>query len=277
MISCSHNTLFKWSRRAVFGLAATVLLSLPATAQQTDSRLFRISKSQVLRVCVIPDYFSIAYKDPKTNSYDGLDTDLALELGKDLGAKVEYIDSSWATFIPDLQADKCDIVMSGIGATMTRAKAVAFSKPYILAGIYAVARKDSKTVKSWADLDKDGVTIAVSLGGYIEPFLRKYLKHAKIMTITPPANREQEVALGRADAMMVDYPTAIKVTDTYDWAAVIEAPTPTAIAPFSYVVMPGDQIWLNYVNLFVDTIKRDGRLLTYAKKHRLDPVANLKD
>ena len=34
----------------------------------------------------------------------------------------------------------------------------------------------------------------------------------------------------------------------------------------------GDQIWLNYVNLFVDTIKLDGRLLKYAKKHKLDPI-----
>ena len=37
-------------------------------------------------------------------------------------------------------------------------------------------------------------------------------------------------------------------------------------------VPQGDQIWLNYVNLFVDTIKLDGRLLKYAKKHKLDPI-----
>ena len=45
-----------------------------------------------------------------------------------------------------------------------------------------------------------------------------------------------------------------------------------AITPYSYVVPHGDQIWLNYINLFVDTIKLDGRLLKYAKKHKLDPI-----
>jgi len=38
----------------------------------------------------------------------------------------------------------------------------------------------------------------------------------------------------------------------------------------AYAVSPGDQIWLNYVNLFIDTIKLDGRLATIAKKHKLD-------
>ena len=38
------------------------------------------------------------------------------------------------------------------------------------------------------------------------------------------------------------------------------------------MVPQGDQIWLNYINLFVDTIKLDGRLMKYAKKHKLDPI-----
>lgn len=255
-------------------VAGLMMLPAIAQAQQQESHLNKIVKAQILRVCLMPDYFSISYKNPATGQYEGIDADLAQELGKDLGAKVEYVESSWSTFIADLQTDKCDIVMSGIGATMSRAKAVAFSKPYILAGIYAVARKDSTKVKTWADLDKPDVTIAVSLGGYIEPFLKTYLKNAKIMTITPPAIREQEVALGRADAMVIDYPTAIKVTSVFDWPNVIEPPTPTAVASFSYPVQQGDQIWLNYVNQFVDTIKRDGRLMTYAKKYKLDPVVS---
>jgi hypothetical protein len=44
------------------------------------------------------------------------------------------------------------------------------------------------------------------------------------------------------------------------------------VTPYAYVVPPGDQIWLNYINLFVDTIKLDGRLMKYAKKHKLDPI-----
>ena len=35
---------------------------------------------------------------------------------------------------------------------------------------------------------------------------------------------------------------------------------------------PGDQIWLNYINLFVDTIKLDGRLEAFAEKNGLGPI-----
>jgi len=38
------------------------------------------------------------------------------------------------------------------------------------------------------------------------------------------------------------------------------------------VVPQGDQIWLNYINLFVDTIKLDGRLDAYAEANKLGPI-----
>ena len=71
---------------------------------------------------------------------------------------------------------------------------------------------------------------------------------------------------------MTDYPVAIKAMDEFDWAAIVLPDEKLAITPYAYVVPPGDQIWLNYINLFVDTIKLDGRLMKYAKKHKLDPI-----
>ena len=58
----------------------------------------------------------------------------------------------------------------------------------------------------------------------------------------------------------------------FDWAVTIMPNEKLAITPYSYVVPQGDQIWLNYVNLFVDTIKLDGRLKKYAEKNKLGPI-----
>jgi ABC-type amino acid transport substrate-binding protein len=255
------------------GLAALALgaLTAPAGAQQQDSRLYQVTKNRKLRVCVYPLYYSISYRDPKTGELVGIDADLSKELAKELGAELEYVDTSFATFIADLQANKCEIGMFGVGATLKRAQAVEFSKPYLITNIYAVVRKDGK-IKNWEDIDKPGVSVAVSLGSYIETFMRGYLKNAKLVAIAPPATREAELAAHRVDVVMTDFPTAIKVTDEFDWASYILPKEKLAITPYSYVVPPGDQIWLNYINLFVDTIKLDGRLLKYAKKHKLDPI-----
>jgi hypothetical protein len=51
------------------------------------------------------------------------------------------------------------------------------------------------------------------------------------------------------------------------------------IVPFTLMskdaVAPGDQIWLNYINLFVRTVKRDGRLAAIGSKYKLGPVLDI--
>lgn len=261
--------------KAIGALALATTAGLLATsgaeAQQTQSRLYEVTKSKKVRVCQFPLYYSISFRNPKSGEIEGIDADLAKEFAKELDAKLEIVESSFASFIADLQAGKCEIGMFGVGATMKRGQAVEFSKPYLLTNIYAVTRKDSK-IKKWEDIDQKGVKAAVSLGSYIEPFMKGYVKNAEIVSVAPPNTREAELVAGRVDIIITDFPTAIKVTDEFDWATYILPNEKLAITPYAYVVPQGDQIWLNYVNLFVDTIKLDGRLLKYAKKHKLDPI-----
>src|SRR3954447_19352803 len=151
---------------AVLGASAVALIAAAvptaADAQQQQSRLFEVTKSKKLRVCQFPLYYSISFRNPKSGQIEGIDADLAKELAKELGAELEIVESGFATFIADLQANKCEIGMFGVGATLKRAQAVEFSKPYLITNIYAVTRKDSP-IKSWADVDKKGVKAAVSL------------------------------------------------------------------------------------------------------------------
>ena len=141
---------------AAFGLMAAA----GAEAQQTQSRLYEVTKSKKLRVCQFPLYYSISFRNPKTGEIEGIDADLAKELAKELDAKLEIVETSFGSFIADLQAGKCEIGMFGVGATLKRAQAVEFSKPYLITNIYVVTRKDSK-IKKWEDLDQKGVKAAV--------------------------------------------------------------------------------------------------------------------
>jgi cyclohexadienyl dehydratase len=263
----------KWKipATALFAVAFVVVLSTAAAQAQPQSRLYEITKNKKLRVCQFPLYYSISFRNPNTGQIEGIDADLAKELAKELDAELEIVESGFGTFIADLQANKCEIGMFGVGATLKRAQAVEFSKPYLITNIYAVTRKGSR-IKSWDDIDQKGVKAAVSLGSYIEGFMKSYLKNAEVVSVAPPNTREAELVAQRVDVIMTDFPTAIKVTDEFDWATYLLPKEKLAVTPYAYVVPPGDQIWLNYVNLFVDTIKLDGRLLQYAKKHKLDPI-----
>ena len=56
-------------------LAAASLMTavVPAEAQQTQSRLFEVTKTHKLRVCQFPLYYSISYRNPKTGEIEGID------------------------------------------------------------------------------------------------------------------------------------------------------------------------------------------------------------
>jgi ABC-type amino acid transport substrate-binding protein len=263
-------SLFAAALALTFAVAGLAFVG-SASAQQLQSRLFEVTKNKKLRVCQYPLYYSISFRNPKSGEIEGIDADLAKELAKELDAQLEIVESGFATFIADLQANKCEIGMFGVGATLKRAQAVEFSKPYLITNIYAVIRKGGK-IKTWDDIDQKGIKAAVSLGSYIEVFMKSYLKNAEVVSVAPPNTREAELVAQRVDVIMTDFPTAVKVTDEFDWAAYLLPKEKLAVTPYAYVVPPGDQIWLNYINLFVDTIKLDGRLMQYAKKHKLDPI-----
>jgi cyclohexadienyl dehydratase len=241
-----------------------------AQAQQMESRLYQVTKAHKLRVCVWPLYYAITMRNPQTGQLEGIDADLSKEFAKDLGVDLEYVETSFGTFTADLQANKCEIGMFGVGATMKRAQAVAFSRPYLVTNIYAVIRPGG-SIKQWSDIDKKGATVAVTLGSYIEPFMRGYLKNAALTAVTAPATVQAELMSNRADVIMSDFPTALKMKKEFG-TDFLTPPEKLAVTPYAYVVPQGDQIWLNYVNLFVDTIKLDGRLAKAAERNGLGPI-----
>jgi cyclohexadienyl dehydratase len=256
---------------ALFAACGVALAAPAARAQSVQSRLFDVTKNHVLRVCTFNGYYAIAFRDPTTGQLSGIDIDLANALAQSLDAKLQFVETNFGTFIADLQTNKCDVAMFGIGITLKRAQAVEFTRPYLQTGIYAVVRKGG-AIKDWSDIDKPGLKVAVTLGSYIEPFMRSYLKQATVVPVAPPATREQELMARHVDVEMVDYPTAQKVQSDFDWAQTITPPTQLLATPFGYAIQPGDQIWLNYLNLFVDTIKRDGTLKAAAEKNHLGPI-----
>jgi ABC-type amino acid transport substrate-binding protein len=255
----------------VAALAVSSLAIDQASAQQTQSRLYEITKGGKVKVCIWPNYYAISLRNPDTGKLEGIDIDLSEELAKDLGVKLEYVETSFSTFIADLQANKCDLGMFGVGATMKRAQAVAFTQPYLISGVYAVVQKDGK-VKSWADIDKPGVNVGIALGSYIEPFMRGDLTNAKVVAVAPPATVQAELMSRRVDVMATDYPASTKMNAQFDWSVTLSPPEPLSVTPYAYVMNQGDQIWLNYVNLFVQNIKLDGRLKAAAEKNKLGPI-----
>ena len=250
----------------LLGLFILFGLSNPAHA---DSRLERILTQQVVRVCIWPEYYGITYRNPRTQTLSGIDYDMARELGNDLGVEVVWVDSSFATLIDDLNQDRCDVAMFAIGITPGRVEHLRFTQPHLASDIYAITTKSNRRIRSWADIDRPGVVVAVTKGTLHEPVMRNTLQQATLAVFDTPFAREQEVQSGRADVFMTDYPYSQRMLDTVDWARLIEPPDIYHITPYAYALQYGDDVWYERMERFVTDIKSDGRLAAAAERNNL--------
>lgn len=257
--------------RLFYAIIAAVFI-LPTLA--FSGHLEKITAAKVVRVCHWPAYYGISFVNSKSGKFEGIDIGLAHELAMDLDVRLQFVKTSFATFIEDLQADKCDIAMFGVGITTERLKHVDFSQPYLTSDIYAITTKSHPTLKSWSDMDKKGHILVVQKGTFMEGAAVAF-KNASILSVIDFQQREKEVRSGRADAFLTDYPYGKKILSTYDWASLLEPDKPFHTINYAYAVQQGDLKWLDYVNMFVKKIKKDGRLKKHAKENGLLPIARL--
>jgi ABC-type amino acid transport substrate-binding protein len=249
---------------------AALCMTLPAV--HAGAVWDRVSASATVRVCIWPDYYGITFRNPRTQQLSGIDVELSAEFAKDLGAKVDYVDSSFPGLIDDLVGDRCDVAMFAVGVLPQRQAALQFSQPYLQSDIYGVTTRTGRTVKTWADIDKPGVQVAVQAGTFMEPVMAQDLKQAKMVVVRPPQTREQELEAGRVDVFMTDFPYSRRLLDNADWAKLVSPPTPYHVLPYAYAVKPGDAQWLHRVDEFVAQIKRDGRLRGAAARNGLSEI-----
>lgn len=256
--------------RTILALAFLWLAGL-ATAQ-AGPVADRVKRDRVVRVCIWPEYYGITFRDPRSDRLSGIDIDLSAAFAQDLGARVEYVDSSFATLIDDVRSERCDVAMFAVGVLPQRRAHLRFTRPYLQSDIFGVATKASRQIRNWADIDKPGVLVGVQSGTFMEPVMAAALTKARMVVIKPPATREQELRAGRIDVFMTDFPYSRRLLDSADWATLIEPPTPFHVLPYAYAVRPGDDEWYQQVDAFVQRIQQDGRLDAAARKYGLTTI-----
>ncbi len=112
-------------------VAAFATLAAQAQAQAQSQTLASrvpdpVRKAGVLHVGTSPTYPPLEYKDPMTQKLQGLDIDLAEEIGKRLGLKVEWAEQSFDQLINSLDTGRIDMGASGITDIPVRREKVDF-------------------------------------------------------------------------------------------------------------------------------------------------------
>ncbi len=138
--------------------AAAVLLGLaaPARADVYDD-LMAAKKLRVATDLALPP---AGMMDAQMKPI-GADVEVAQKLAKDWGLQLEFVPTTGATRIPNVQTGKADVIISTLSVTPERAKVIDFTKPYAVLELVIGAVKGLQ-LKSYEDLN--GKTVAVTRG-----------------------------------------------------------------------------------------------------------------
>ncbi|MGF1698330.1 transporter substrate-binding domain-containing protein [Vibrio lamellibrachiae] len=241
------------------------LLSLNTLAADT-SRLHNILNTGVLKVGTTGDWNPMTMKDPATNSYRGFDIDVTTELAKDLGVKVEYVPTDWKTLVNGITAGKYDITGSA-SLNMSRAKVAGYSQPYFyLAFVPVVQKKDLAKFSDWGDFDHADVKVAATLGTVQEKMVKEFFPSAQHVVIEAPARDFQELLAKRADVSVTSNVEAATLVEKFQQLAIVPVKEPRKPTPIAMLLPQNDQVWINYINHWVELKKTQGFFQKTAKK-----------
>ncbi|HET8998827.1 MAG TPA: transporter substrate-binding domain-containing protein [bacterium] len=192
-----------WSgvmRVMLAGSLAVIVVALTLPAAWSDDPLSRLKAAGVLRVANTQASPPWSLLDER-NQPAGYDIDVALDLARRLGIpKVSFIQSTFADFIPGVQSDRYDIVISGQTITDERLKQVDFSVPYEVNGVAIFVGSSNQSLKTLADLS--GRRIGVTAGGTQETFARESIPRADVRTYSNAILALTDLHVGRIDAAL---------------------------------------------------------------------------
>jgi ABC-type amino acid transport substrate-binding protein len=137
----------------------------------------------------------------------GFDIEIAKEVAKDLGVKLEIKDMKFDGLLAALETGNIDFVAAGMTPTEDRKKNVDFSKIYYTAVQCVVIRTEDKgTIKSLEDLKSK--KIGVQKGAVQEQLAKEQLATSEIKPLGKVSDLMLSLSTKKVDAVIVELPVA---------------------------------------------------------------------
>ncbi|MBY8916139.1 amino acid ABC transporter substrate-binding protein [Nitratireductor sp. L1-7-SE] len=222
------------------------------------------SQAETIRVGMSGGYFPFTFV--KQDKLQGFEVDFIDAVVKETGDEVEYVTMSFSGLVGALESNRIDTIANQITITPEREAKFAFSQPYVIDGAQVVVKKGNEGEITGPESLK-GRSVAVNLGSNFEQLLRELPYADEIDIKTYESNLEQDTALGRVDAFVMDRVSASQV--------IKETPLPLALAgqPFSEIrnALPfrnddEGKALRDRVDAAITTLKENGTLTEISQK-----------
>jgi polar amino acid transport system substrate-binding protein len=256
-------------RKGWFRIVASLLLlgALGITAASADE-LQDIKKKGVLVVGSKADYRPFGYLDP-SGKIIGFEPDLAADVAKRLGVKLELIPVVASNRIQFLQQGKIDLMIATMSDTPERRKIVDIVQPdYYASGTNVMAKK-SENLKSWEQLK--GKKVCLIQGSFYNKELQE--KYG-IEGVAVPGTAEAYSALRNGNCVAFAYDdTAIQgELQKPEWKDYDMPLDSILIQPWGLAVKQGEKDFADYMSKVVTDWHKTGFIEQLEKKYGIKPT-----
>jgi cyclohexadienyl dehydratase len=240
------------------GLAAGLVVTLLAGTAQAQSALNDILSGGVLKVGTTGDWNPMSVRDPATNSFVGYDIDIMTELAADLGVTLEMVPTDWKTLVNGVVAGNYHMTGSA-SISPARLKAAGYSHSYIEVQMFPFTTEDKlANFDGWDSINNAEVKVATTLGTSFEAMVKEWFPNADITVVEAPARGFQEVLSGRSDVFVTSNIEGAELVAKFPNVRQISVDAPREPTPIAMLLPQGDQVWINYVNSWIELKKAQG-------------------
>jgi ABC-type amino acid transport substrate-binding protein len=239
---------------------AMLFASAPVQAQLEDGQLIDdIQESGSIRVGMA-EHAPAQFKDPISGEWKGLNVDMANDLAEVLGVELEIVASTWSSLIPGLQAGKYNLIMSDLYATPERALVVNFTDTYMTQSNALVVR-EGLNIDDYKALNDPQYTFAAISGTASAKSVDSHFPKAEKKELVTDNEFAHllELAAGRVDAVLYEHTTIKRFLESNPGAGIkMVSGVKLDVQGASYAIQPGDQHSLNFLNVWISYLERQG-------------------
>jgi polar amino acid transport system substrate-binding protein len=254
-------------------LSSCTKANLPGDTQgpKKENVLDRVQRTGILRVGYF--VFEPATMHDKDGKPYGLFVDVVEQIAADLRWKVEYKQVDLKNFAASLQSGEFDLSIGATFSSPSRASGVMFTRPLFYLGYTGVTTAGKvQQFKTWLDIDKQGVRVAVKQGSAIGDYVTRNFKNATVISLEQAGLSAPLAAVpAQADVGLMNQGTIFAYLRDNPQSGLVEIlrDNPVEFTGACWAVAPDEQRFLEFINTALKHYEDTGRFKEWESKYKI--------
>jgi len=236
---------------------------------ENNDILDKIKKSGKLVVGTSADYPPYEFRPiADDDTIYGMDIDIANEIAKELGVKLEIKEIIFSRLFDAVNAGKIDLIIAGLSPTEKRKRIVDFSDSYYKAlQNMLIRKKDTGKIKSLEDLR--GKKVGTQKGSIQEELVKQQVDGARFFEEDTIIKLVTGLKNEKFDVVILEKPVAALFAQKNKDIVNIKCVSGGTFLGSAIAVKKGEKKFLNKINGILTKLKQNNMIIEFAENAKL--------